>query len=343
MGGIHVHQLSELLQDYIVSKITYLGDPVVSGLTSLNNGWESDVYSFTLSYTDNGRSCKRQMILRAYTGKDVPLFPNKPLHEFNVLRQLGHDGYPVPGVYLLECDDCYLGSPFVIMEFVEGKGLDGLFYGAEIADKKKLLSLGAELFVELHRLDVKPYLEDDSDCDNNPVFKEINRHAEMAHLFEADYARPCFQWLREQAKEIKGHKLALAHWDYHFGNIILTSDQKPVVIDWTISYVTDYRFDLSWSLLFMGDDAAAEYFVTAYEQASGHKVEHLEFFRAFACLRRLLTMLISIEHGADSLGMRPGAESIIRKHKVHMQEVYAMWVQLTKLPIPHVESVIAGL
>ena len=130
--------LTDLLQEYIANKIVYLKSPSVSDLKSLNNGWESDVYSFVLHYTDNGLNCQRKMILRAYTGKDVPLFPNKPLHEFNVLRQLRNDGYPVPEVYLLECDSSYLGSPFVIMELIEGEGLDQVFYRAGAKERDEL-------------------------------------------------------------------------------------------------------------------------------------------------------------------------------------------------------------
>ncbi|MDP3486594.1 MAG: phosphotransferase [Bacillota bacterium] len=336
-----VQDRTALLQEYIFLKIAYLTDPCISDLMSLNNGWECDVYSFVLRYTDNGLACERKMILRAYTGKDVPLFPNKPLHEFNVLRQLCSDGYPVPEVYLLECDSCYLGSPFVIMELIEGEGLDQVFYRSNDVERGALLKLGAELFVALHDLDYKPYMGEGACEEDNAILHELNRHREIADHFGANYALPGLDWLRQQAGAIAPGRLALAHWDYHFGNIILTPDKQPVVIDWTISAVTDYRFDLAWSLLFLGD--AAEGFVALYEEASGEKVEHLEFFLAFACLRRLLTMLISLEHGAEVLGMRPLAENIIRKHKVHMHGLYSKWLGLSKMPIPYVESVIAGL
>lgn len=336
-----MQDLTELLQDYIFTKITYLEEPSISELKSLNNGWESDVYSFTLGYTDKGVTCQRKMILRAYTGRDVPLFPNKPLHEFNVLRQLCMDGYPVPEVYLLECDTCYLGSPFVIMELIEGESLDKVFSQADAEKRDELLRIAAELFVALHDLDYKPYLEEDACLKDSAIFHELNRHRQIANLFGASYALPCLDWLRIQAETIQPGRLALAHWDYHFGNIILTPDKQPVVIDWTISSVTDYRFDLAWSLLFLGD--AAERFAALYQEGSGARLQHLDFFVAFACLRRLLTMLISLEHGAETLGMRPGAESIIRKHKAHLEGLYAKWVELTQLPIPHVVSVIAGL
>jgi len=336
-----VQHLTNLLQEYIFSKITYLKDPSVAELKNLNNGWESDVYSFMLSYTDSGLPYQRKMILRSYTGKEVPLFPNKPLHEFNVLRQLCLDGYPVPEVYLLECDASYLGSPFVIMELIEGDGLDQVFYHATAAERGELLKLGAELFVALHDLDYKPYMGDDACTKCGAILREINRHAAIAEHFKANYTLPGLEWLRTQAAAITQGRLALAHWDYHFGNIILTPNKQPVVIDWTISAVTDYRFDLAWSLLFLGD--AAESFVALYEEASKKTVEHLDFFVAFACLRRLLTMLISLEHGAEVLGMRPGAEHIIRKHKAHLQGLYTKWLELTQQPIQHVETVIAGL
>lgn len=336
-----MHDLTELLQAYIGDKISYLTDPCISDLKSINNGWESDVYSFVLRYKDNGLTCERRLILRAYTGKVVPLFPNKPLHEFNVLRQLCVDGYPVPEVYLLECDSSYLGSPFVIMEFIEGEGLNTAFHSAGAQERVELLKLGAELFATLHALDPKAYMLEDNCVVGDAILHELTRHEELARRLGANYTLPCFEWLRHQTQTIAPGRLALAHWDYHFGNIILTPDKQPVVIDWTISSPTDYRFDLAWSLLFLKD--TADSFVALYEVASGAKVEHLNFFVAFACLRRLLIILVSLEHGAEVLGMRPGAENIIRKHKAHLEGLYAKWVELTQQRIPHVESVIAGL
>lgn len=336
-----MYELTDRLQGYIEKKISYLESAEVSGLKCLNNGWESDVYAFTLDFVDRGTPCNRQLILRLYTGHDVPLFPCKPLNEFNVLRQLCADGYPVPEVYLLECDSTYLGSPFIIMERIEGEGLDKVARAVAPIERAELLKLNAELFVALHDLDWRKYPATHEAQDVSVIQQEITRHAGVAEHFGAYYALAGLDWLRGQAAEITREKLALAHWDYHPGNVLLTQSKQPIVIDWTVSAVTDYRFDLAWSLLFLGD--AADDFVTLYEEASGEKVEHIEFFVAFACLRRILTMIVSMEQGSEALGMRPGAEVIIRQQKGHLQAVYAKWLEITKQRIPHVEGVIASM
>jgi len=336
-----VEELALKLEQYIADKVTYLKNPQVSNLRCINSGWESDVYAFCLNFLHAGTTCTRKMILRSYTGQDVPLFPHKPLHEFQVLHQLCADGYPVPEVYLLECDAACLGNPFVLMEQVEGEVLDKVFAKASTAKRSELLQTSAELLAELHSLNPKPYLAKSDEPESSLVEQELEKHITLAALFGAKFALPGFEWLRKQSKFVSEQQAALAHWDFHLGNIIMTPEKQPVVIDWTISTVTDYRFDLAWSLLFLGE--AGDSFVTMYEQASEKKVEHLDFFMAFACLRRLLTMLVSIEQGAEVLGMRPGAEKIIRQHKGHIEGVYKKWVQLTGQSIPHVEEVIAAL
>lgn len=43
-----------------------------------------------------------------------------------------------------------------------------------------------------------------------------------------------------------------------------------------------------------------------YERLAGTKVKQLAFFEMFACLKRLYSVAVSLAHGPESLGMRPG-------------------------------------
>jgi hypothetical protein len=48
--------------------------------------------------------------------------------------------------------------------------------------------------------------------------------------------------------------------------------------------------------------------------------------------------MISITYGAEKLGMRPGAEAIMRQQARPLARVYRLLRQHTALPIPEVEA-----
>ena len=63
--------------------------------------------------------------------------------------------------------------------------------------------------------------------------------------------------------------------------------------------------------------------------------------RAAGCAKRLLSVLISIQRGADALGMRPGAEAIMSRQLPRIAVVYRLWLAITALPLPDVEELLA--
>ena len=98
--------------------------------------------------------------------------------------------------------------------------------------------------------------------------------------------------------------------------------------------MTDYRFDLAWSSLFLGD--LAPKFVALYAERAEKPVEQFEFFLAFAYFRRILTMIVALDKGAETLGMRPGAEIMIRRQAPRLRTLYDLWVAVSGVEIPHV-------
>lgn len=329
------------LEQYLQHKVFYLSGLTVSNVQSLNNGWECDIYSFDLEFEDRSTRQSRGMILRMYSGKEVPLLGPKHLREFNTLRQLACDGYPVPEVYLLECDPAYLGSPFIVMEKIEGDMLDSIYNQAAPEKRAELITEMCQLFVDLHSLEWSRYVDNLELKESDAVRMEIERHRQLAVWAKAEYALPALTWLEQQADKLGSGKLALAHWDYHSSNILRDRDESSYVIDWAGAYVTDYRFDLAWSTLFLGD--LYPKFVEMYGHLAKKPVEDFEFFLAFAIFRRILTMVISIDKGAEMLGMRPGAEEVIRKHKKALEKLYEKWVAMSKVRVEHVERVLSEL
>jgi hypothetical protein len=67
----------------------------------------------------------------------------------------------------------------------------------------------------------------------------------------------------------------------------------------------------------------------------------MRFFEAAACLKRLVSVLVSMRHGADALGMRPGAETIMSSRLSRIARVYQQWLSLTATPLSDMEELLA--
>ena len=130
--------------------------------------------------------------------------------------------------------------------------------------------------------------------------------------------------------------------DYHPYNILIREDGAAFVIDWTNLDVSDYRLDLAWTLLLMstyGNPGACELVLGEYERAAGRRVDQIEYFEIAACLRRLFSIVVSLESGAAALGMRPGAEAMI-KNVSHIESVHERLRDRTGITIPRVEKLL---
>jgi len=117
------------------------------------------------------------------------------------------------------------------------------------------------------------------------------------------------------------------------------------VLDWTQIEVSDARFDLAWTLVLMGSMAERDHEVVLheYERQAGEQVEGPEWFDVAACLKRPFSVIISMDEGAEKLGMRPGAEAQMREHAGPLRGVCTMLRERTQENFPEIERFLATL
>jgi aminoglycoside phosphotransferase (APT) family kinase protein len=134
----------------------------------------------------------------------------------------------------------------------------------------------------------------------------------------------------------------VTHGDYHPWNILCPTPERLVVIDWTSAEIFDFRFDLAWTLLLIASTLgpeARERVLAGYEQARGAPVHDLAFFDVMAATRRLGDIIISLRHGAEAMGMRPGAEALMAGENPHLRAAYALLIDRTGLTIPSLAGI----
>lgn len=350
------------LQAYYQAAFPDKPNPQVSPLTQINNGWESDVYAFDVEHGLQGARQREALILRLYLGNGAS---EKALREYNGIHSLWEAGYPVPQVYALERNNSPFDKPFIIMERIDGKSMWGTMFSGPRRQQRQLLELFCRLFVQLHSLDLglftgrdgriglasagglilpqsgkSHYSPEDPYQYTSNSLGEIRAAVERFQVIEL---HPVLDWLYKRQHEVPCLRPSVVHWDFHPNNILLRQDGKAYVIDWTQIEISDPRFDLAWTLLLIGtheSEKKRKAILQEYERQHGEKVTGLYFFDAVACIKRLGSVIISLQMGAEELGMRPGAEEMMKDQMKAIKRVYDRLVSITGIRMPQMEAML---
>ena len=317
-------------------------DPV-----NISDGWENEVYSFTVECGETSKRQRYDLILRIYPGDGAS---HKATREFSGMARLHRLGFPVPEVFMLELDESYFGKPFIIMEKINGRKMGTVVAESSGEKQQELMTLFCKILVDLHALDWRQFAtelrSDKTEVSHTSVdraLKEIQRYIEY---FQIDEFSPTLDWLRERNRDITSEYPSVIHFDYHPNNILLQKDGRAFVVDWTNIDVADFRLDLAWTILLTstyGNPEVRQTILDEYERISGRKLEQIEYFEVMACLRRLLIITISLKAGADKLGMRQEAVTGMKQNADHIESVYAFMCGKTGINIPKTEMLISGI
>lgn len=198
-------------------------------------------------------------------------------------------GVPVPRVRWTEVDPAVLGSPFFVMDFVEGETIGRkLLRDAEFEAARALLPEQiAGALARIHRIDPRApglgFLVRAREH-RAPAQVELDRYRDILRGI-APEPHPALElavrWLGRRIPRPDAQ--AVVHGDFRMGNLIIGGDGLRAVLDWELSHTGDALEDLGWfcvrSWRFGNDDRPAgglcdrERFVAAYEQARGQAVD----------------------------------------------------------------------
>jgi aminoglycoside phosphotransferase (APT) family kinase protein len=316
----------------------------ISQVTSINAGWESDVYTFIIETGSQTAPLRQELVLRIYQGGSGY---SKAATEFNGMHWLHQAGYPVPEVLLIEREASPLGQPFMVMEKVDGRVLWSFMFSQPAPIRQKLISLFCGLLARLHSLDWRSFIPNEKLAEMQQPFFFIDREMERWRYYANQSSDTGFhhiiKWVEQHRSQMGCTHPAIVHLDLHPGNVLIRPDGSPEVIDWTQVEVSDPRFDLAWALLLIDTHEGAQWrpvFQAEYERLLGMPVEHLELFDVVACAKRLFSVYLSMVSGPETLGMRPGAEVIMKQQFPAIRRVYALLQDRSGLAIPEIEQML---
>ncbi|WP_127088122.1 phosphotransferase family protein [Aquabacter cavernae] len=237
-----------------------------------------------------------------------PLLPSAHAvdREHRIISALAGTGVPVPAA-LLYCDDRgVVGTPFYVMDKVEGRVFhDCTLPGVAPADRHAMYLDMARTLAALHNVDVAAAGLSDYGRPGNYFARQVSRWsrqwAEIRTREDANIER-LISWLPENIPD--DDVTAIVHGDYRIGNLMFhpTEPRVVAVLDWELSTLGHPLADLAHSAMawvstpdeyggIAGIDLAAleipsrETYVTAYDDAVRHGARMRPFHMAFALFR----------------------------------------------------------
>jgi aminoglycoside phosphotransferase (APT) family kinase protein len=326
--------LRRRLTAWLASRLPSGADPQVGELSvPEGTGMSSETLLFEASWTVGGKTHGGRFVARMSPDMaDYPVFPSYDLElQHRCLRLVAaHSDVPVPAAPWLELDETPLGSPFFVMERVEGVVptdmppyvFGGWLLEADPADRARLQRNALGVLARLHAIDVTG---EDAKFLDRPEWGATPLQQHLAYQrWYYDWAREgavypiierAFAWLEEHRPADEG--AVVLNWgDSRIGNMMWRDFEPVAVLDWEMASLGAPEVDVSWMIFlhrffqsmaetygmpglpdFMERDAV----VRDYEEQGGRPLNDLAFYEMFAALRFAIvsvrTSTRAIEYG----------------------------------------------
>ncbi|GAA0250271.1 phosphotransferase family protein [Cryptosporangium japonicum] len=283
------------------------------------NGLSSVSLLLDASWLADGRPVRRGLVVRIPPDSSAyPVFPSYDLRrQYDVISAVArHTDVPVPPLYWFEESPDVLGSPFIVMERVDGRiptdnppyVFGGWLLEAAPDDQRALQDGVVRALAGIHRTPRPAALEAEAGADPLRTMVDAQRdYYRWSHQEDGlriPVVEDTFDWLEAHWPDEAGEPV-LCWGDARPGNVIFDGFRPVAVLDWEMCGVGPREVDLAWLVFlhrFFQD--IAEIFGTpgipglfrvsdvvgTYEAASGETVRNFDFYLVYAALRHAIVM-----------------------------------------------------
>jgi aminoglycoside phosphotransferase (APT) family kinase protein len=256
------------LADWLATLLPAGANPVVTMHSGVDaNGMSSETLVLDVTWSHDRRQQLGEYVARvAPTAKDLPVFPSYALQEqYDTMRIVGETtDVPVPQVRWMEPTGAVLGTPFFLMDRVEGvvpqdvlpyNFGDNWLHDASLDDQRRLQDNTVQAIAELHSIPgaatTFAFLDPGrhGHAGDTPLARNLARTRAWYDFAVPDIGRsPLVErglaWLEENLPDTD--EAVLCWGDSRIGNV-LYQDFEPVgVLDWEMASIGPRELDLSW-------------------------------------------------------------------------------------------------
>ena len=195
---------------------------------------------------------RRYVLRRKPPGKLLPS-AHAVDREYRVIRSLHAQGFPVaePRVYC--ADESVAGTPFYVMDFVDGRVFwEPQMPGIDAAERAAVYDSMNATIAQLHSFDPAEIGLGDFGKGENYVARQVERWSKQyraSETEEIDAMERLIDWLPKHIPA--GGPVRLVHGDYRLDNLIVAHAKPRIiaVLDWELSTLGDPLADFSYHLM----------------------------------------------------------------------------------------------
>ncbi len=334
--------------------------PRVGALTTpTSGGLSSETVLFDATWSESGSARRHPLVARlAPEDSAVPVFPSYDLdRQSRVIRLVGErSNVPVPRVHWFEPDPAALGSPFIVMDQVEGVAPPDVMpynFGSWLMDagpddQRHVQDASVQILAGIHGVEATPdelaFLAVEAPGDT-ALRRHVNGLVAYYEWVRGNLRVPVieagFAWIEDNWPESPGAPLeTVISWgDSRIGNILYRDFEPVAVLDWEMAAVAPREVDIGWMIFIhdffehiaqqielpgMPHFMRREDVATTYESASGVAPHDLEFYELYAALRHAIVMarvtLRAIHFGESAM---PDDTDELVLHRARLREMIA--------------------
>ena len=245
---------------------------VESGVDS--TGMSSETIMLTARWHQDGQPIEQKLVARvAPATEDVQVFPTYRLdHQFEVIRRVGElTDVPVPSVRWLEPTGDVLGTPFFVMDYVDGVVPPDVmpytfgnnwFADAPAERQRELQDATVGVLAKLHSMpdaaNKFAFLAEGLGARGGEDDTALRRHFDWVRSWY-DFAVPdigrstllerTFAWLQDNwPAEVAAREPVLLWGDARVGNVLYRDFQPVAVLDWEMVTLGPRELDVAWMI-----------------------------------------------------------------------------------------------
>ncbi|WP_029106599.1 phosphotransferase family protein [Mycobacterium sp. URHD0025] len=239
---------------------------VESGVDS--NGMSSETIMLTGRWEEDGEPKEQKWVARvAPTQDDVPVFSSYRLdHQFEVMRQVGElTDVPVPNVRWIDATGEVLGTPFFLMDRVDGLVPpdvmpytfgDNWFADAPAERRRALQDSTVAVLAKLHAIPDAAqrfaFLSEVDPPGDTPLDRRFGWLKDWYEFSVPDIGRSplveqALQWLEDNfPADVAASESVLTWGDSRIGNVLYDDFRPAAVLDWEMATIGPRELDVSW-------------------------------------------------------------------------------------------------
>jgi aminoglycoside phosphotransferase (APT) family kinase protein len=313
---------SNRLKDYLRPRLPGAGGEM--RLSAISGGQSNPTYAVT--FADGG-----DFVLRKQPPGEFLPSAHAVDREFRILTALGATDVPVPKAVLFCEDRGIVGTPFYVMERLNGR----VFHQSELPgctpeERAAIYDSMNETLVRLHRVDWQALGLADYGKPGNYFSRQVARWVrqyQTSKTHDIPDIERLAAWLPENIPP--GDEATIAHGDYRLGNLMFhpTEPRVIAVLDWELSTLGHPLADLGYNCMIwlsppshcdgiMGLDLEAlgipslEDYAAAYCRRAGRSDGLRPFHVAFSLFRFALILEVIAARAAQGIATAANAREV---------------------------------